>query len=74
MGNNLKIGLTSLISAYEAGSGNLYEMAKYLNATEEYLKEAIDCYKCLIKEYITQYNKERSFHYAITQRTDLYNR
>lgn len=42
---NLKIGLTGLISAYEAGCGNLYEMAEYLDATEEYLKEAIDCYK-----------------------------
>ena len=40
----LKIGLTGLISAYEAGCGNLYEMAEYLNATEEYLKEAIQCY------------------------------
>ena len=36
-GYNLKIGLTGLISAYEAGCGNLYEMA-------EYLKEAIQCY------------------------------
>ena len=44
-GYNLKIGLTGLISAYEAGCGNLYEMAEYLDATEEYLKEAIDCYK-----------------------------
>lgn len=44
-GYNLKIGLTGLISAYEAGCGNLYEMAEYLDVTEEYLEEAIDCYK-----------------------------
>ena len=44
-GYNLKIGLTGLISAYEAGCENLCEMAEYLDATEEYLKEAIDCYK-----------------------------
>ena len=43
-GYNLKIGLAGLISAYEAGCRNLYEMAEYLNATEEYLKEAIQCY------------------------------
>ena len=42
---NLKIGLTGLIRAYEAGCRNLYEMAEYLDATEEYLTEAIDCYK-----------------------------
>ena len=44
-GYNLKIGLTGLIRAYEAGCRNLYEMAEYLDATEEYLIEAIDCYK-----------------------------
>ena len=38
-GYNLKIGLTGLIRAYEAGCRNLYEMAEYLDATEEYLKE-----------------------------------
>ena len=44
-GYNLKIGLTGLIRAYEAGCRNLYEMSEYLDATEEYLIEAIDCYK-----------------------------
>lgn len=44
-GYNLKIGLTGLINAYEAGCRNLYEMAEYLGATEKYLMEAIDCYK-----------------------------
>ena len=43
-GYNLKIGLAGLIRAYEAGCGNLYEMAEYLDATEEYLKEAMQCY------------------------------
>lgn len=43
-GYNLKIGLTGLIRAYEAGCRNLYEMADFLDATEEYLKEAIQCY------------------------------
>jgi len=44
-GYNLKIGLTGLIRAYESGCRNFYEMAEYLDATEKYLKEAIDCYK-----------------------------
>lgn len=44
-GYNLKIGLTGLIRAYEAGCRNLYEMAEFLNATEEYLTEAIQCYR-----------------------------
>ena len=44
-GYNLKIGLTGLIRAYEAGCRNLYEMAEYLDATEEYLREAIQCYR-----------------------------
>ena len=44
-GYNLKIGLTGLISAYESGCRNLYEMAEYLEVTEEYLVEAIQCYR-----------------------------
>ena len=44
-GYNLKIGLAGLISAYEARCRNRYEMAEYLDVTEEYLEEAIDCYK-----------------------------
>lgn len=40
-GYNLKIGLTGLIRAYEAGCRNLYEMADFLDATEEYLKGAL---------------------------------
>ncbi len=44
-GYNLKIGLTGLIRAYEAGCRSLYEMADFLDATEEYLKEAIQCYR-----------------------------
>ena len=42
-GYNLKIGLTGLIRAYEAGCRNLYEMADFLDSTEEYLKKAIQC-------------------------------
>lgn len=44
-GYNLKIGLTGLIRAYETGCRNFFEMAEFLDATEEYLKEAIQCYK-----------------------------
>ena len=44
-GYNLKIGLTGLIRDYEAGCRNFFEMAEFLDATEEYLKEAIQCYK-----------------------------
>lgn len=44
-GYNLKIGLTGLIRAYEAGCRNLFEMAEFLDCTEEYLREAIRCYR-----------------------------
>lgn len=43
-GYNLKIGLRGLIQAVESGCRNLYEMADFLDATEEYLAEAIQCY------------------------------
>lgn len=44
-GYNLKIGLSGLLRVYEAGCRNLFEMAEFLDATEEYLKEALLCYK-----------------------------
>lgn len=43
-GYNLKIGLQGLVRAYEAGCRDLYEIAEMLDVTEEYLKDAIDCY------------------------------
>lgn len=39
------IGLSGIISCYRARCTNLYEMAEYLDVTEEYLKEALKCYK-----------------------------
>ena len=50
-GYNLKVGLTGLIRAYEEGCRNLYEMAEYLDATEEYLKDVIDCYHAKYGQY-----------------------
>lgn len=44
-GYNLKIGLIGLIRAYEAGCRNIFEMAEFLDCTEEYLREAIQCYR-----------------------------
>ena len=44
-GYNRVIGLFGLIRAYEAGCRKNFEMAEYLDATEEYLKEALLCYK-----------------------------
>lgn len=51
-GYNLKIGLTGIISAHTAGCRNLYEMADYLDVTEEDLKEALDCYQSKYGEYV----------------------
>lgn len=44
-GYNRLIGLMRLIEAYEYGCQNRYEIAEYLDVTEEYLQECIDCYK-----------------------------
>lgn len=42
---NKIIGLRGLIDAYEYGCRNLYEAAEYLEVTEEFLKECVDCYR-----------------------------
>lgn len=44
-GYNRMIGLMGLVRAYEAGCQNQYEIAEFLNVTEEYLLECIECYR-----------------------------
>lgn len=42
---NKRIGLRGLIRAYEAGCKYRYEVAEYLEVTEEFLEDAIHCYR-----------------------------
>lgn len=42
---NKQIGLTGIIRTFEAGCQNIHEMAEYLEVTEEFLHEAIECYR-----------------------------
>ena len=42
---NRQIGLHGLIAAYKAGCSSQFEIAEYLNVTEEFLLEAIKCYR-----------------------------
>ena len=44
-GYNRVIGLFGLIRAYEHGCKDKYEIAEYLDVTEEYLEECIECYR-----------------------------
>ena len=50
-GYNRIIGLFGLIRAYEHGCKDKYEIAEYLDVTEEYLEECIDCYRDKYGEY-----------------------
>ena len=50
-GYNKQIGLAGLIKAYEAGCQNRYETAAYLEVTEEFLEECIQCYQDKYGEY-----------------------
>lgn len=52
-GYNRMIGLRGIISAFNAGCQNRYEIAEHLHVTETYLQEAIDCYKGKYGEYTT---------------------
>ena len=44
-GYNRVIGLFGLIRAYEHGCKDKYEIADYLDVTDEYLEECINCYR-----------------------------
>ena len=50
---NKQIGLTGIIRAYEHGCNNLYDMADYLDVTEEFLHDAIRHYRGKYGEYTT---------------------
>jgi len=39
------IDIISLVNAFNAGTRNRYEVAEYLNVTEEFLQEALEHYK-----------------------------
>ena len=42
---NKLIGLAGIIRAFEAGCQDVHEIAEYLEVTEEFLYECIECYK-----------------------------
>lgn len=50
---NKQIGLTGLIKAFEAGCQGVHEIAEYLEVTEEFLHEAIECYRNKYGVYTT---------------------
>ncbi len=42
---NKQVGLSGIIDCYKAHCRTLHDMAEYLNVTEKFLKDAIDCYR-----------------------------
>ena len=52
-GYNRLIGLAGLIEAYEHGCQNRYEIAKFLEVTDEFLEDCINCYQDKYGEYKT---------------------
>lgn len=44
-GYNLKIDLMGIVNCYKKGCRNIHEMAEYLDVTEDYLLEALECYR-----------------------------
>ena len=42
---NKRIGLRGLIQAYEQGCKSQYEIAEFLNVTDDFFKNAIHCYR-----------------------------
>ncbi len=42
---NKMIGIKGIIDCFNYGCRNKYEIANHLNVTEEFLSEALDCYK-----------------------------
>lgn len=51
-----QVGLIGIINAYDAGCHNLFEMAEYLDVTEDFLAEALESYRRKYGEYIAMDN------------------
>lgn len=49
------VGINGLVNAYSAGCRNLYDIADYLNVTEEFLSAAIEEYVCKYGEKPVSY-------------------
>lgn len=49
---NKQIGLTGIIQAFEAGCQNIYETAEFLEVTEEFLQECLECYRSKYGVYV----------------------
>ena len=49
---NKQIGLMGIVEAQKSGCQNLYEMAEYLDVTEEFLEEALKRYRSHYGEYV----------------------
>lgn len=52
-GYNRMIGLRGIIDAFNVGCQSRHEIAEFLEVTEEFLQEAIDCYTGKYGEYAT---------------------
>jgi len=46
------VGLKGIIESYKEGCQDLYEMAEYLEVTENFLKDALDTYRSKYGEYV----------------------
>lgn len=66
------IGLKGIVNAYKHGCQNLYEMAEYLDVTEEFLEEALKRYRSHYGEYaqIGQYLIIFEPHLAVIETKD----
>ncbi|MDF2858354.1 MAG: phage protein [Neobacillus sp.] len=42
---NIQIGLVGIINAYNAGCSNLFEIAEYLDVTEDFLSDALESFR-----------------------------
>lgn len=50
---NKQIGLHGIVKAYEHGCKNTHEIAEYLEVTEEFLNDTIECYRSKYGVYTT---------------------
>lgn len=72
-GYNDKVGLSGLIRAYEARKFSFEDIADFLNITEKYLMEVLECYRSKYGTYVNLDNYAIMFEpsYAIIEYFDF---
>lgn len=73
MGYEIKIGLSGIIDCYKHGCQSVHDIAEFLEAPEEYIRNVIECYKSKYGLHVQHDNYLIIFHPSLAVVKLIYN-